>query len=198
MFWSNSTFGCVSSQYSDWPKVIHVSRFWGRCIPRKHSGVREFIRKNSELWMVIQIRRHFVFRERMLLKRIQHDLDSLLELRIVAFANELGIELDFDIGRDATVLHFPFALGSVNGPSWRRDAAAVHELRIISDPHKPTPSLHADQWPDARLAEVPGHSVAARAGKFIDDHCLGTVDRLLRLGICFALSGLDEARDRAA
>ena len=51
--------------------------------------------------------------------------------------------------------------------------------------------------PDAGFAEVPGHGVAARTRKFIDDHRLRTKDGLLGFGIGFTLAGHDQAHDRA-
>ena len=51
--------------------------------------------------------------ERALLQQLQDDLHRLLELRVVALAHRLGIEIDLVVGRDAPVLDLPVALEAV-------------------------------------------------------------------------------------
>ena len=59
---------------------------------------------------------------RMALQLLQRDRDRPLELRVVAFADELRILLDLDVRRDAAVLDFPFSRQAVDRPARRGDA----------------------------------------------------------------------------
>ena len=52
----------------------------------------------------------------------RHDFDRLVELRVFPFADELGIELDFDVRRDAAVFDVPSA---VREPDARRGAVTL-------------------------------------------------------------------------
>src|SRR5215469_3462647 len=78
-----------------------------------------------ELRVVVRVVRLPIFLWWMVFQLLQRDLHGAFELRIMAFANKLGIEFDLNVGRDAMVLDFPFALGPENGPTWRSDGAAV-------------------------------------------------------------------------
>lgn len=99
----------------------------------------------------------------MLFEHLHHRFDCLFELRIVAFAHQLGVHHHFDIGRDAIVFDLPFALQPVNGPARGRHASAVQERGISADANQPAPSALTDNRADPELAEIPGQGIAAGA-----------------------------------
>src|SRR6202034_1351464 len=107
--------------------------------------------------------------------------DGALQLRVVAFAHELGVLNHFDIGRDAVAFHFPVAVEIGNGGARCGDSAAIEQHGRTTDADQTTPGAHADERADFRLAEKPGHGVTARTGELIDDHHLRTVDRHRRI-----------------
>ncbi len=70
--------------------------------------------------MVVGIGRARIHRRRMRLQLLQQHLHRFFQLRIVAFAHQLGILPDFDVRGDAVVLHFPVAVQSADGPALDR------------------------------------------------------------------------------
>ena len=112
---------------------------------------------------------------RVLGQLLQHDLDGLVELRVLARGHGGRVLLDVDIGRDAHVLDDPAVLGE-DGQVGRRDAAAIHQGREAEDADQAAPGPLADQLAQAELAEHPRQQVAARAGRLVDDHDLGAED----------------------
>ena len=68
----------------------------------------------------------------MLLKLLEHDLDSALELRIVAGGNGLRIILDLDVRSDAVILDLKLTVQAVESSARRSDGAAVEgENRLL-------------------------------------------------------------------
>src|SRR5258708_28542396 len=53
---------------------------------------------------------------------------------------------------------------------------AVEESGKPADAHQATPGARAHQGAEARLTKVPGHGVAARPGRLVDDHRFGAED----------------------
>ncbi len=100
-------------------------------------------------------------RLRAFLEHLHGHGDRLLELRIVTFTGELRILPHLNVWRDSVVFHHPMAVQSSNCPTRRRDAAAVHQIRITANPHQSTPCSHTHQRTNVGLTEVPGQRVAA-------------------------------------
>src|SRR5208283_4994794 len=83
------------------------------------------------------------------------------------------------------------------GPPRRHDRAAIHQDRISAYADQTAPGLRADEWTDFQFAEVPRQRVAARTGKFIDEHHLRPVNAEW-LGNVVALSGCHPVQNGAA
>ena len=64
-------------------------------------------------------------REGMLLQLLHHDLNCLIQLRIVSLAIRGGIKIYFNVWSHAMILHFPLAFEAVNSGSRRGDVASV-------------------------------------------------------------------------
>ena len=91
--------------------------------------------------------------------------------------NDVGGRLfNFDVGRNAFVLDDPAVLGP-DGQVGRRHVAAVHEDREPERPDEAAPGPLPYQCPQFELAEHPGQEVAARAGRFVDEHDLRPLNR---------------------
>src|SRR5262249_23268460 len=112
--------------------------------------------------MVIGICGPLVSRKRILLEVRKEQRDGFLELRIVTLAHCLGIELDFDVGRDALVFDFPLVVGRPESATGSGDDATVHErLERAEESNEAAPGALPDKSANFRLAEMPRHSVAA-------------------------------------
>src|SRR5208337_2808935 len=146
-----------------------------RCVTSFFAPIRLPDRLRKRV-VIVREGRLRVRRWRILLQQIQNHLHRPLELRVVAFAHQLRVHHDFDIGRDAVVLHLPFTLQAVNRITRGRYVASIEERGIAADADEPSPGSLAHDWADAELAEIPGQGIAPRARKLIDDHHLGTVD----------------------
>jgi hypothetical protein len=83
--------------------------------------------------VIIRVGRTWVLLRRMLLQLLHHDLNSLVELRVVTLAECRRIEIDIVIRRYAAVFDLPFAIEAVNGGARRRDAAAVEKFRVTAN-----------------------------------------------------------------
>src|SRR5712692_810328 len=118
----------------------------------------------------------------MLLQIRQYHFDGFLKLWIVAGTHGGGVVLHFNIRRHAVVLHVPLTSRAVKRQVGSGDETAIHQLRKAEDSYEASPRALADDGADVLLAEHPGQSIPARAGEFIDDHDLGTKDRILRSG----------------
>ena len=99
----------------------------------------------------------------MLFQLLHHDFDGFLELRVVALAEGCGIEVNFDIGRDTVILHFPLAVEAIDGSARRGDPAAINQFGISPDADQSSPCLFADKQTNAGFAEIPGQGIAAGA-----------------------------------
>jgi hypothetical protein len=79
---------------------------------RRKRGVR-FQRAPRE-----ESERRCCYRPRVLLQKLHHLPDAHFQLRIMSFAYSLRITFHVDIGRNTLILHFPFALESIDGDPW--------------------------------------------------------------------------------
>ena len=94
-----------------------------------------------------------------------------LELRIVAFADGVWVEIDFDIGCDAVIFDFPLAVRGPESAAGRRNHTPVHQVLLrAEEADQSAPRALPDQRADVELAEVERHGIAARAGVFVNDH----------------------------
>lgn len=66
-------------------------------------------RHSGQNRMMIRIRRHHVMWQGMFLELLHGNSHGLFKLRIVAFANQLGILPHLDVRRDAVTFDFPLA-----------------------------------------------------------------------------------------
>ena len=121
-----------------------------------------------------------------LVEQVHHYLDCFLELRVVALAPKLGIQLDFEVRLNAVILHVPLTVGSIEGQVGRTGESVidqVNRVRVVADESAPGSLTH--QRPDSRFPEEPRHGIAAGASHFVGDHHLGTENRFYRRGDVF-------------
>ncbi len=83
--------------------------------------------------VVVRVRRTLDLGQGMLFQLLHDHLDRLLQLSIVALTVSGGVEIDFDIGRDAVVFDLPFAVQAIDGSARGGDVAAVNQPRIASN-----------------------------------------------------------------
>src|ERR1700731_2716221 len=93
---------------------------------------------------------------RMLFQLLHHDLDGLVELRVVSLTECCRIEIDIVIRRYAGVFDLPLAIEAVNRGARRGDAAAVEKFGVAPDADQSPPCFLPHQRAEAGLAEVPG------------------------------------------
>src|SRR5271169_5589111 len=105
----------------------------------------------------------------MLLQLLHYHLDGFLELRVAAGAPRCGFEIDFDVGRNTLVFHFPVAVEAVDSGARCGDSASVDEFGIAADAYEAAPSFLANERAEAGFTEVPRQSIATGAGHFVDD-----------------------------
>src|SRR5271170_4953102 len=97
--------------------------------------------------MIIRIRWPLILRQGMLLQLLHHDLDCLIELRVVSLAIGSRVEIDFDVWSYSVILHFPLAFETIDSAPRRRHMTSVEQLRVTSNPDQTAPGFLADQWP---------------------------------------------------
>src|ERR1700730_941330 len=105
-------------------------------------------------------------------------VDGLFQLGVVAADDQVWALLYFVVAVYTVVLDDPFA-SVVRGPEGkfrRGHIAAVAQGNAAGYADEAAPSTRADDGADFFAMEKPGERVTARAGEFIDDHYLGTVD----------------------
>ena len=105
---------------------------------------------------------------------------------VVPRGNRRRIVFHFNIRRDSAVLHFPFALQTVDGHAWRGNETSVQQRRIAINAHQSAPGARADQRSNLVLLEHPRQRIATRPGHFVDDHRFRTVDLRQRRAERFA------------
>ena len=129
--------------------------------------------------MVVGIRRDRRVDDWVIFELLHHDVNSTLQLHVVAFGNILGQHVNLHVGRDAVPFHFPLAMQTINGKARRGNTTAVDELGIAADADEAAPGPRADQRSQMLIVKVPGHCVTARAGRLVDDHGLRPEDGAL-------------------
>jgi hypothetical protein len=82
--------------------------------------------------------------------------DGLFQLRVLALADEGGVEVDFDVGGDAVVFDVPLAFGVVEGEVRGGDAAAVDEGRKPKMPTRPPQVRLPTSGPMPSLRNIQG------------------------------------------
>src|SRR5208283_820969 len=98
--------------------------------------------------VIVRISGPFGLRDGMLRQILKSDGDSLLQLRIVAFADCLGILVDNHVGVDAVVLDVPLAFGRKEGNARRSYVSTIHQHRDFIDSDESAPGALADQNPE--------------------------------------------------
>src|SRR5215470_13055046 len=131
---------------------------------------------SSLLFVIVGICRMVRNHDGILFQGFHRDFHGLFELTVVPCRYRRRIIFYFNVWGDAAVLHFPIAVQTINRHARRSDEAAVQQRWIVVNADQPAPRLRANQWPDFVLLEHPWQRVAARAGHFVDDHCLGSVN----------------------
>src|SRR5271169_5669152 len=99
----------------------------------------------------------------MLLEKLHHHLGRLLELRVLTLPVLRRIKIDFVIGSDAMVFHFPFAIEAIERGARSGNPATIDEFGIAADADESAPGLLADQRTQPGFTKVPRQRVAARA-----------------------------------
>src|SRR5258707_12458684 len=117
----------------------------------------------------------------MLLELLHHDGDGTLQLRVMSRSDILRQLFDRYIGRNTMAFNFPIPLETIDRITRRGHEAPVDESRVTADAHEASPRARAHQGAEARLAKVPGHGVAARTGRLVDNHRFGAEDGSLRI-----------------
>src|SRR5258707_4671027 len=117
----------------------------------------------------------------MLLELLHHYGDGTFQLRVMSRGDVLRQLFDRYIGRNTMAFNFPIPLKTIDGITRCGHEAAVDQSRITADAHQATPGARAHQGAEARLTKVPGHGVAARPGRLVDDHRFGAEDGSLRI-----------------
>ena len=93
----------------------------------------------------------------MILQILQRDGDGPFELRIVALTPGGGVELDFDVRRDAAIFHVELTgIGIEKTPAGRSDSAAIDQRRITANADQAAPGARADERASAEALEHPG------------------------------------------
>src|SRR6185437_6627066 len=126
--------------------------------------------------MVIRIRRHLIVRQGMFLELLHGDSDRLFELRIVAFANQLGILPDFHVRGYSVAFDFPLACQAANSESRSGNQSTIEQSGIPTNAHESAPSALADQRAGMLLSENPRQCIAAGTSELVDDHHLWPED----------------------
>src|SRR6185437_1231597 len=108
------------------------------------------------------------------------DLNGPLELRIVTLAHELGVLPHGHIRTDTVILDGESAVQALYRYPRCGDAAAIHERRIAVDADESTPGALAHERADMVHLEVPRQGIPSGACELVDDHDLGSEDRLRR------------------
>src|SRR5579871_3756741 len=132
----------------------------------------------------------------MVFQLLHYDFDGLIELRVMASTPCGGIEIYVHVGRNAMVLHFPIAVKTVDGGARSGDAPSVNQLGIASDADQAAPGSLANQRTDSSLAEIPRQRISTRAGHFVDDQNLRSVDRFRGTEPVMTFAGNDFAEQR--
>src|SRR5262249_19728558 len=109
----------------------------------------------AQVLVIVRGRREGRDDQRMLFEPLEGDLDSFFQLRVMPGSDRSGLVFHLDVRRDAAILHFPFAVQTVNGHSRRGNAAAIHQRRIVVDADQSSPSAGSDQSTDLILLEHP-------------------------------------------
>ena len=95
--------------------------------------------------MIVGIRGTLDLGQRMFLQLLHDDLDRFIELGVVTLSPRRGIEIDLDVGGDTAVLHFPFAVQSVDRGARSGHAATIDQFGISADTDESSPCPFADQ-----------------------------------------------------
>src|SRR5215472_15916719 len=102
--------------------------------------------------MIIRIRRMLDLWKRMLLQLLHDDFNGLFQLRVAALPPGGGFEINFHIGSDAVVFHFPIAVDPINRRSWCGHSPSINQFRISPDADESSPCSLANERSDSILA----------------------------------------------
>ena len=105
---------------------------------------------------------------RVLIKQLQHDPQSLSELRVLAGHPRLRWVEHLDIRVDAVVLHAPASLGEPERVARLRHRRAVHPAPAVDADHA-APGARADDRSDGHLLERLVDDVAVATGVLVGD-----------------------------
>src|SRR5689334_17709088 len=112
--------------------------------------------------VIVGIWRTLDLRLRVIFQFLHHNLDGFFQLRIFPLPPGRRIEINFDIGCNAMVLHFPLAFQTIDRRARSSHSTAVDQFGVASDTYQSAPSSLSDQRTNSRFSEVPRQRISSR------------------------------------